>query len=229
MILITRLLRILPLLLITSILVPQAHAEMKIGTIDMQKIFTAYYKTQDAQTKLQDAQKAYKEELNQRLDAYKANLDIINKLNDELNKPALAGASHDQKTQERDAKIAETKGLEKEITDFRQTREREIQDETKRMRDGIVAEIMVVVNDQVKTINYDLVFDKSGFSSNNIVPVVLYARDSYDFSDSIVTKLNAGRPTDPEVSSQKPLASTDNPDNPPATKNTGNDSVKKHP
>jgi outer membrane protein len=229
MILITRLLRILPLLLITSILVPQAHAEMKIGTIDMQKIFTAYYKTQDAQTKLQDAQKAYKEELNQRLDAYKANLDIINKLNDELNKPALAGASHDQKTQERDAKIAETKGLEKEITDFRQTREREIQDETKRMRDGIVAEIMVVVNDQVKTINYDLVIDKSGFSSNNIVPVVLYARDSYDFSDSIVTKLNAGRPTDPEVSSQKPLASTDNPDNPPATKNTGNDSVKKHP
>jgi len=51
--------------------------------------------------------------------------------------------------------------LEKEITDFRQTREKEIQDQTKRIRDAIVTEIMAVVNDQVKTTNYDLVFDKS--------------------------------------------------------------------
>jgi outer membrane protein len=198
-------------------LASQARAEMKVGTIDMQKVFTAYYKTHDAEEKLKEAQKAYKDELDQRMDAYKKNLDAINKLNEEMNKPELSGASKDQKAQERDSKIAETKGLEKEISDFRATRERQIQDQLKRMRDGIVEEIMKVVNDQVKTQNYDIVFDRSGFSANNIVPVLLYARDNYDFSESVITKLNANRPAatpSPSVS-QKPASAA--PTNTPAT------------
>jgi outer membrane protein len=198
-------------------LATQAHAEMKVGTIDMQKVFTAYYKTHDAEDKLKEAQKAYKDELDQRMDAYKKNLDAINKLNEEMNKPELSGASKDQKAQERDSKISETKGLEKEISDFRATRERQIQDQLKRMRDGIVEEIMKVVSDQVKSQNYDIVFDRSGFSANNIVPVLLYARDNYDFSDSVITKLNANRPaaTPPPGISQRPAAAA--PTNTPAT------------
>src|ERR1700732_48935 len=194
-------------------LASQGRAEMKFGTIDMQKVFTAYYKTHDAEDKLKEAQKAYKDELDQRMEAYKKNLDAINKLNEEMNKPELSGASKDQKAQERDAKIAETKGLEKEISDFRATRERQIQDQLKRMRDGIVEEIMKVVNDQVKAANYDIVFDRSGFSANNIVPVLLYARDNYDFSESVITKLNANRPaaTPTASGSQKPASSTNTP------------------
>jgi outer membrane protein len=202
---------------VSGSLASRAHAEMKVGTIDMQKVFTAYYKTHDAEDKLKEAQKAYKDELDQRMDAYKKNLDAINKLNEEMNKPELSGASKDQKAQERDAKIAETKGLEKEISDFRATRERQIQDQLKRMRDGIVEEIMKVVNDQVKAQNYDIVFDRSGFSANNIVPVLLYARDNYDFSESVITKLNANRPaaTPTPGVSQRPASAA--PTNTPAT------------
>jgi Skp family chaperone for outer membrane proteins len=96
-----------------------ANAQLKVGTIDMQKVFGTYYKTREAEDKLGDAQKAYKEELDQRMDLYKKNLDSINKLNEEMNRPELSTASKDQKGQERDAKIAETKGLEKEIGEFR--------------------------------------------------------------------------------------------------------------
>src|ERR1700737_3051138 len=142
-------------------LASQAHAEMKVGTIDMQKVFTAYYKTHDAEDKLKEAQKAYKDELDQRMDEYKKNLDVINKLNEEMNKPELSGASKDQKAQERDSKISETKGLEKEISDFRATRERQIQDQLKRMRDEIVDVVMKVVNDQGKGQNCNIVFDPS--------------------------------------------------------------------
>src|SRR5271157_446070 len=198
-------------------LASQAHAEMKVGTIDMQKVFTAYYKTHDAEDKLKEAQKAYKDELDQRMDEYKKNLDVINKLNEEMNKPELSGAAKDQKAQERDSKISDTKGLEKEISDFRQQREKQIQDQFIRMRNGILDEIMKVVNDQVKAQNYDIVFDKSGFSANNIVPVLLYSRDNYDFSDSVITKLNANRPaaTPTPGLSQKPAAAA--PTNTPAT------------
>jgi hypothetical protein len=53
---------------------------------------------------------------------------------------------------------------------------------------------MKVVNDQVKARNYDLVFDKSGQSLNSRVPVLVYARENMDFSESVITKLNANRP-----------------------------------
>ena len=178
-------------------------AEMKVGTIYMQKVFTAYYKTHEAEDKLKDAQRAYKEELDQRMEAYKKNLDGINKLNEEINKPEQSSASKDQKAQVRDSKISETKGLEKEISDFRTTREKQIQDQLKRMRDEIVEEIMKVVNEQVKAQNYDVVFDRSGFSANNIVPVLLYSKDNYDFSESVITKLNSSRPAANPVPSQK--------------------------
>ena len=179
------------------------QAQMKVGTIDMQKVFTAYYKTHEAEDRLKDAQRAYKEELDQRMEAYKKNLDGINKLNEEINKPEQSSASKDQKAQERDTKISETKGLEKEISDFRTTREKQIQDQLKRMRDEIVDEIMKVVNDQVKVQNYDVVFDRSGFSANNIVPVLLYSKDNYDFSEAVITKLNSSRPAANPAASQK--------------------------
>jgi outer membrane protein len=137
-------------------------------------------------------------------------MDTINKLNEELNKPEVSGASKDQKAQDRDTKIQETKGLEKEITDFRQAREKQIQDQMKTMRDGIVEDIMKVVNDQVKGQNFDFVFDKSGFSANNIVPVVLYAKDSYDFSETVISRLNATRPAPAPSAPQKPVASSTN-------------------
>jgi outer membrane protein len=181
-------------LALSAVVVSSARAETRIGTIDMQKIFSAYYKTREAETKLQEAQKSARDELDQRMDSYKKNLDSINKLNEEINKPDLSGASKDQKAQERDSKIAEAKGLEKEINEFRSTREKQLQEQMARMRQGIVEEIMRVVNEQVKNQNYDMVFDKSGQSLNSGVPVLVYSRDNFDFSESIITRLNANRP-----------------------------------
>jgi outer membrane protein len=195
-----------------------AQAELRIGTVDVQKVFNEYYKTKDANAKFQEATKAYKDELDARMDAYKKAFDTINKLNDEINKPDLSGAAKDQKSRERDSKINEAKGLEKEIGEFRQTREKQIQDQFRRVRDGIVEEIMRVVNDQVKAQNYDLVLDKSGASANNGVGVVLYSRDSYDFSDPVISKLNANQPSPTPAASaaatdkeKKPAAGTNSP------------------
>jgi hypothetical protein len=57
------------------------------------------------------------------------------------------------------------------------------------MREGIVKEITDVVMDKVKSSNLDLVFDKSGNSLNG-VPVLMYSRDSVDFTNDVITVLN---------------------------------------
>jgi hypothetical protein len=43
----------------------------------------------------------------------------------------------------------------------------------------------------------DLVFDKSGLSTN-YVPLVLYSKDSADFTTEIITALNKKAPSAPE-------------------------------
>ncbi len=184
-----------------------AQNTLKIGTIDMQRAFKEYTKTKDAEAKINDAKNAAKKEYDDRADAYKKALDEINNLNKQLDAPALSADAKTQKAKERDDKIANIKNMEREITEFRQTRERQLQEQALRMREGIVKEITDVVMDKVKANNMDLVFDKSGMSLNG-VPVLMYSRDSTDFTTDIISVLNKpGRATSSSLG-EKPATST---------------------
>ena len=162
---------------------------LKIGTVDMNRAFKEYNKTKDAETKINDAKNAAKKEYDDRADSYKKSLDEINKLNQQLEAPALSAEAKTQKAKDRDEKIASIKNMEREINDFRQTREKQLQEQAVRMRDGIVKEITDVVMTRVKANNMDLVFDVSGVSLNG-VPMVLFARPDMDFTNDIVAQLN---------------------------------------
>src|SRR5437879_6791551 len=181
-----------------------AQSTLKIGTVDMQRAFKEYTKTKDAEAKINDAKNAAKKEYDDRADAYKKALDEINNLNKQLDAPALSADAKTQKAKERDDKIANIKNMEREITEFRQTRERQLQEQALRMREGIVKEITDVVMDKVKANNMDLVFDKSGMSLNG-VPVVMYSRDNTDFTTDIMSVLNKpGRATTSSSLGEKP-------------------------
>ena len=162
---------------------------MKIATVDMNRAFKEYNKTKDAETKINDAKNAAKKEYDDRADSYKKALDEINKLNQQLEAPALSADAKTQKAKERDEKIASIKSMEREINEFRQTREKQLQEQAVRMRDGIVKEITDVVMEKVKSDNMDLVFDKSGQSLNG-VPTLIFSRDNMDFTSELIATLN---------------------------------------
>jgi len=173
----------------------RAQGTLKIGTVDMNRTFREYNKTKDAEAKINDAKNQAKKEYDERADSYKKALDDINNLNKQLEAPALSADAKAQKAKERDDKISNIKNMEREITEFRQTRERQLQEQALRMREGIVKEITDVVLEKVKTSNLDLVFDKSGNSLNG-VPVLMYSRDSVDFTNDVIAVLNKpGRPS----------------------------------
>ncbi len=191
--------KFLSLALLASLALPGAafaQGPMKIGTIDMNRAFKEYNKTKDAEAKINQAKDAAKKEYDDRADAYKKALDEINKLNQQLESPALSADKKTSTAKERDEKIATIKNMEREINEFRQTRERQLQEQALRMREGIVKEITDVVMDKVKTNSYDLVFDKSGMSLNG-VPILLFSRDNAEFTNDIIAVLNKpGRVTD---------------------------------
>src|SRR5713226_9097645 len=166
-----------------------AQGTSKIGTVDMQKAFKEYNKTKEAEAKINDAKNAARKEYDDRAEDYKKALDEINNLNKQLESPALSADRKTQTAKDRDDKIAKIKNMEREISDFRQTRERQLQEQLMRMREGIVKEITDVVMEKVKASNLDLVFDKSGMSING-VPFLLYSHDNIDFTNDIITVLN---------------------------------------
>ena len=166
-----------------------AQGTLKIGTVDMQRAFKEYNKTKEAEVKINDAKNSAKKEYDDRAESYKKALDEINNLNKQLESPALSADKKTQTAKERDDKIANIKNMEREISDFRQTRERQLQEQLMRVREGIVKEITDVVMEKVKANHFDLVLDKSGMSING-VPFLLYAPDNVDFTNDIIAVLN---------------------------------------
>jgi outer membrane protein len=166
-----------------------AQGTLKIGTVDMQRAFKEYNKTKEAEVKINDSKNAAKKEYDDRAESYKKALDEINNLNKQLESPALSADKKTQTAKERDDKIANIKNMEREISDFRQTRERQLQEQLMRVREGIVKEITDVVIEKVKANNMDLVLDKSGMSING-VPFLLFSHDNIDFTNDIIAVLN---------------------------------------
>ncbi len=182
----------LSLCLVTLLLLPiaaWAQGTLKIGTVDMNRAFKEYNKTKDAEAKINDAKNQAKKEYDDRADTYKKALDEVNNLNKQLDSPALSAEKKAQTAKDRDDKIANIKNMEREINEFRQTRERQLQEQAMRMREGIVKEITDVVNEKVKANAFDFVFDKSGMSLNG-VPLLMYSKDNVDFTNDVITVLN---------------------------------------
>jgi outer membrane protein len=179
-----------------------AQGALKVGTVDMNRAFKEYNKTKDSEKKINEAKDAAKKEYDDRAESYKKALEEINKLSQQLEAPALSADAKTAKAKERDEKIANIKNMEREINEFRQTREQQLQQQAMRMRESIIKEIKDIISERVKTGGYDLVFDKSGPSMNG-VEVLLYSKDSTDFTTDIITALNKKPAT---TTTEKPAA-----------------------
>jgi outer membrane protein len=170
-----------------------AKAEVKFGTVDMNRVFSEYYKTKDAQSKYTDAEKAANDDLNGRVETLKTGMKEISQLNADLQKSDLSKDEVDAKKKDLQTKVAAARTLDREIADYRSAKQKNLQDQFLRMRKDIVDDIMKAVTDLVKSKGYDIVFDKSGLSAG-AVPIVLYSRDDLDFSQDVIASLNKTAP-----------------------------------
>lgn len=176
-------------LLFSSLIAQVAQAELTVGTVDMNRILKEYRKTREAEAKLNAAKDAAKKEFDERADAYKKGLEEINALNAQLESPALTAEAKALKNKQRDEKIAKLKDIEREINEFRQTREQQLQQQAGHLQEDLIKEITSVVLEQAKTKNLDLVFDTSGASLNRFLPI-LFSKERADFTADVIAALN---------------------------------------
>jgi len=170
-----------------------AQADVKVGTIDMKAVFDNYYKTKDAEAKINESRTQAKKELDDRLDTFNKGQEQARKLNDEANKPELSEKAKAEKVKSLNEKLQELGVMQREVQEFQQTRERQLSEQSVRSRNSLVEEINKVVSDAVKSGGYDIVFDKSG-QSLNAVNVLVHSKDSMDFTSDVISKLNSEAP-----------------------------------
>ncbi|HEX8077433.1 MAG TPA: OmpH family outer membrane protein, partial [Chthoniobacterales bacterium] len=162
-----------------------------VGLVDMNAIFKAYDKTKASETKINEAKDAAKKEYDDRSETYKKALEEVNALSARVDALSTNAPGRASLVKERDQKIAAVKNLEREINEFRQTRERQLQEQALRMRENIVKEIDDAIRQSLTQSNANpLLFDISGTSSNG-VPIIVYHKGIPDFSTDIVAGMNA--------------------------------------
>ena len=165
----------------------------RIVTVDLNKAFNEFYKTPIASGKLKETADGFNKEHEQMMADYRKQVEDLNKLREEQDKPELATETREQKKKAVQEKLAETQKLQREIEDYRRTHAKMLEDQTQRMRQTILKEIVEVITKESRDRGYNLVLDKSGNTLNG-VPGVLYALESVDITDDILKILNKDKP-----------------------------------
>src|SRR5205814_1470276 len=74
-----------------------AQTGLRIVTVDLQQIFDKYYKTPIARGKLEETRESFNKEHQAKLDEYKKQVEELNKLREELDRPEYTAEVREQK------------------------------------------------------------------------------------------------------------------------------------
>ena len=164
-------------------------SDMRIGIIDMTRVFAEYHKTKDAEDKLNNDKVAIKKEMDERSTRAKELIAKYETLVSQIRDPGISDELRGVHQKKATTLAAEIRSLERERSEFIERRQKQLFEQLERARKAILEEIVKVVSEYAKVENYDLVFDKSGLSPRSI-PFLLHSKEGIDFSEQIIAKLN---------------------------------------
>jgi Skp family chaperone for outer membrane proteins len=174
----------------------------RIVIVDLNQVFNEYYKTPIASAKLKDTVDSYNKEQEDMITAYKKQIDELNKLREDQEKPEYTQEVREQKKKAVQEKLAETQKTQRDIDEYKRSHQQILEQQTQRMRQTILTEIKDVINKEARDAGYLMVLDKSGNTLNGVPPVV-YSQDALDITDDIVKILNKNAPAKSAVEKSK--------------------------
>jgi len=163
-----------------------AHAQSKIGTIDMQKVFDAYHETLQFELDMQtDPDMKYLEDL----DAKRRRL--TNSLNDLIQRASSVAISEATKGELQEQGRKQSLDLRQTEDDIKRIR-RKIEGKKRTKREEISSKLMNIVSKYGHENGYDMLIDSSGSTLNGI-PTILFAKPGMDQTEAIIAHVNEGQ------------------------------------
>lgn len=206
----------LVLSVVASLVGVAGAAELKVATVDVQKVFKDYYRTHEAQKVLDGSRVQVQEENKKRIEKIQEIETALGNLKKQIEDPSTSDTNKKKLEGEFQVKSTEAVALDQERRGFLDRKNRALGELMKAKMTEIVGEINKVAEDKARENGYDLVIDKSGLTFAQ-TKVVLYAKDSLEITDTIIKVLNADAPEGfdpnkaPTVPMTDPAASTATP------------------
>ncbi len=180
-------------------------AEEKVVVVNLDRAFDEFYKKKLANDQLQEQADEFKKERTGLVGDLKKMQEVFNAARDEAQNTALSEDARNQKRAEAEEKLVEIREQEGKVRRYDETHQRQLDEQTRRMRKRLVEEIKAVVIAHARQQGYVAVLDSSGNSLNG-VEFVVYNDPKLDITDVIIEQLNKGKPAGEAAPAAKPAA-----------------------
>ncbi len=167
-------------------------AEPATVFVDLDRAFNEFYKTKLADTQLKEQADEFNGERKTLVGGYEKLQKDFTAIRDEAQNSALSDDVRAEKRNLAEEKLVELRDYESRIRRFDDSRRKQLDDQSRRMRKRIVEEIQKIVKDYAQKQGYLAVIDSSGQSLNG-VENILYADPKVDITDTILGMLNKGK------------------------------------
>lgn len=180
------------LLIAAACLPAEAQQERRIVFVDLDQVFSEFYKTKLADTQLQEQASDFSEERKTLVTEYEELNERFDAAREAAQDVALSEEARNQKRNEAEELLIEIRDFESRIERFDRTRRGQLEDQGRRMRTRIVEEIREELTRYAETQGYHAVVDSSGRSLNDVA-LVLYVDQRIDITEAVIELLNKGR------------------------------------
>jgi Skp family chaperone for outer membrane proteins len=165
----------------------------KVGIIDLRQVFDKYHKTITADARLKDQASDLDKERKIMMEQYQKATDDYKTALDGANDQAVSADEREKRKKTAESKLLDIKKLETDIGQFDRQARTTLEEEQRKLRDRILAEIRGIINNKAKAAGYTLVVDSAAETLNK-TPVVMYTNGENDLTAAVLAELNANAP-----------------------------------
>lgn len=182
-------------ILLTVILLGTAFAsfaeESKIAVVDMEKIFTDYYKTKINSAKFKKQAATYKEYADNLASSQLKLEEEFRTLRDASQNIALSDTERESKRLAARDKYRQLEAKQTELQQYDREKSTQLKEQYDNMRKELLTEIRKNIAKYAKQQGYTIVLDASGKTMNDI-PLIIYYQTEMDITEIIIQKINKG-------------------------------------
>jgi outer membrane protein len=160
--------------------------------VDLDSVFTNYYKTKAAEEQLKEQAEEIKAERRQMIEKFEKIQSDYQALRTQAQSSALNEDARNQKRAEAEEKLIEVRDMETRIRRLEESAQRRIDEQSRRARKRLVDEINVIIRDHATSRGYLAIVDTSGESLNG-VPTVVFYNPKFDITTELITLVNSKR------------------------------------
>lgn len=180
-------------LAILGLTITAQAADIKIVTVDVNKIFEGYFKAQEGQKKIKSAMDTLQTEFQGYLKEGQDMVDERNKLVEQLDNPVLSEDAKKDLQSQIGTKERDIGRKQQELQNWQRDQQQVMNTRSLEFRKSMIQDIRKVVNQEAEKMGATLVLDTSDIMGTE-VPTVLFAKAEMDISEIVLKELNKDRP-----------------------------------